>query len=40
MKYECVTQNVLFGKAVLAAMMSGRNYDVIPILALFYENEL
>jgi hypothetical protein len=28
--YEDVTQNVLFGNAVLAALMCGRNYDVIP----------
>jgi hypothetical protein len=29
---ECVnvTQEVLFGNAVLAALMSGRKYDVIP----------
>jgi hypothetical protein len=30
MEYENVTQNVLFGNAVLAALMSGRKYDVIP----------
>jgi hypothetical protein len=29
-EYEGVTQNVLFGNAVLAALMSGRKYDVIP----------
>jgi hypothetical protein len=28
-EYEYVTQKVLFGNAVLAAMMSGRKYDVI-----------
>jgi hypothetical protein len=27
--YESVTQKVLFGKAVLTALMSGINYDVI-----------
>jgi hypothetical protein len=30
MEYEDVTQKVLFGNAVLAALMSGRKYDVIP----------
>jgi hypothetical protein len=30
MKYEDVTQTVLFGNAVLAALMSGRKYGVIP----------
>jgi hypothetical protein len=30
MEYEGITQNVLFGNAVLAALMSGRKYDVIP----------
>jgi hypothetical protein len=30
MEYEGVTQNVLFGNAVLAAMMRGRKYNVIP----------
>jgi hypothetical protein len=29
-EYESVTQKVLFGNAVLAALMSGRKYDVIP----------
>jgi hypothetical protein len=29
-EYESVTQNVLFGNVVLAALMSGRKYDVIP----------
>jgi hypothetical protein len=29
-KYERVTQKVLFGNAVLAALMSGKKYDVIP----------
>jgi hypothetical protein len=29
-EYEDVTQKVLFGNAVLAALMSGRKYDVIP----------
>jgi hypothetical protein len=29
MEYESVTQEVLFGNAVLAALMSGRKYDVI-----------
>jgi hypothetical protein len=28
-EYEGVTQKVLFGNAVLAALMSGRKYDVI-----------
>jgi hypothetical protein len=28
-EYEGVTQEVLFGNAVLAALMSGRKYDVI-----------
>jgi hypothetical protein len=30
MKYEIVTQKVLFGNAALATLMSGRKYDVIP----------
>jgi hypothetical protein len=30
MEYEGVTQNVLFGNAVLATLISGRKYDVIP----------
>jgi hypothetical protein len=30
-EYEGVTQKVLFGSAVLAALMSGRKYDVIPL---------
>jgi hypothetical protein len=30
MEYEGVTQKVLFGNAVLTALMSGRKYDVIP----------
>jgi hypothetical protein len=29
MEYENATQKVLFGKAVLAALMSGRKYEVI-----------
>jgi hypothetical protein len=29
-EYEDVTQEGLFGNAVLAALMSGRKYDVIP----------
>jgi hypothetical protein len=29
-EYEGVTQKVLFGNVVLAALMSGRKYDVIP----------
>jgi hypothetical protein len=29
MEYEDVTQKDLFGNAVLAALMSGRKYDVI-----------
>jgi hypothetical protein len=29
-EYENVTQKVLFGNAVLAALMSEREYDVIP----------
>jgi DUF917 family protein len=29
-EYEGITQKVLFGNAVLAALMSGRKYDVIP----------
>jgi hypothetical protein len=27
MEYECVTQKVIFGNIVLAALMSGRKYD-------------
>jgi hypothetical protein len=30
MEYEGVTQKVLFGNAVLAALMCGGKYDVIP----------
>jgi hypothetical protein len=30
MEYENVTQKVLFANAMLAALMSGREYDVIP----------
>jgi hypothetical protein len=30
MEYENVTEKVLFDNAVLAALMSGRKYDVIP----------
>jgi hypothetical protein len=30
MQYENVTQKVLFGNAVLATLISGRKYDVIP----------
>jgi hypothetical protein len=30
MEYESVTRKVLFGNAVLAALMSGRIYDVMP----------
>jgi hypothetical protein len=30
MEYERVTQNVLFGDATVAALISGRKYDVIP----------
>jgi hypothetical protein len=30
MEYETVTQNVLFGKAILAALISGRTHNVIP----------
>jgi hypothetical protein len=29
-EYENVTQKVLFDEAVLAALMSGRKYDIIP----------
>jgi DUF917 family protein len=29
-EYKGVTQKVLFSNAVLAALMSGRKYDVIP----------
>jgi hypothetical protein len=29
-EYETITQRVLFGSAVLAAIMSGRKDDVIP----------
>jgi hypothetical protein len=29
-EYEGVTQKVLFGDTVLATLMSGRKYDVIP----------
>jgi hypothetical protein len=28
-EYESITQKVLFGKAVLAALLSGRKYDII-----------
>jgi hypothetical protein len=28
--YENVTQEVLFGSAILAALMSGRKYDAMP----------
>jgi hypothetical protein len=30
MEYESVTQKVVFINAVLAALISGRKYDVIP----------
>jgi hypothetical protein len=30
MEYESVTQKVLFGKAILAALLSGRKYVVVP----------
>jgi hypothetical protein len=30
MEYESVTQKVLFGTAVITALMSGRKCDVIP----------
>jgi hypothetical protein len=30
MEYGSVTQKVLFGGPILAALMSGRKYDVIP----------
>jgi hypothetical protein len=30
MEYKSVTQKVLFGNAVLAALMCGRKYDVVP----------
>jgi hypothetical protein len=30
MEYESVTQNVLFGNAILSTLMSGRTYVVIP----------
>jgi hypothetical protein len=30
MEYESATQKVLFGNAVLAALMSGTEYDAIP----------
>jgi hypothetical protein len=33
MEYEGVIQKVLFGNAVLAALMFGRKYDVIPQMA-------
>jgi DUF917 family protein len=29
-EYKGVTQKVLFGNAVLAALMSGRKYNIIP----------
>jgi hypothetical protein len=29
MEYESVTQNILFAKTVLAALISGRKYDAI-----------
>jgi hypothetical protein len=32
MEYENVTQKVLFDNAVLAALICGRKYDVIPVL--------
>lgn len=32
-EYESITKNVLFGNAVLAALMSGRKYDVITLNA-------
>jgi hypothetical protein len=32
-EYESVAQEALFGKAVLAALMSGRKYDVISQMA-------
>jgi hypothetical protein len=30
MEYGSVTQKIVFDNAVLAALMSGRKYDVIP----------
>jgi hypothetical protein len=30
MQYDSVTQKALFGNSVLASVMSGRKYDVIP----------
>jgi hypothetical protein len=30
MEYERIPQNVLFGNAVLAALISGRKYDLMP----------
>jgi hypothetical protein len=35
-EYESVTQKVLFGNAVLAALMSGRRYDTFIFRKLFY----
>jgi hypothetical protein len=29
-EYQSITQEVLFGNAILAALISGRKYDVIP----------
>jgi hypothetical protein len=30
MEYESITQEVLFGTDIFAALLSGRKYDVIP----------
>jgi hypothetical protein len=41
-EYENVTQNVLFGNVVLAALMSGRKYDVMPqnVRTLVFRNKV
>jgi hypothetical protein len=42
MEYDSVTQKVVFGNAVLAALISGRIYDVIPqnVRALVFRNKV
>jgi hypothetical protein len=44
MQYESVTQKVLFGNAVLPALMSGRKYGVITqnddVRTLVFRNEV
>jgi hypothetical protein len=41
-EYESVTEKVLFGSAVLSALMSGRNYDAIPqnVRTLVFRNRI